>query len=225
MIEKNKNKKLTIKHAIIQSMLILFALFLLFSVFFNAPFVVAVDQFAFNVASKIRSGFVNNLFLFITFLGETKSIILILIFLIILPNRKDFVPIFYLTGISIGINYIIKNLVQRARPIGQFAENLIINYPFPESFSFPSGHSQTPFVLYFVLVYILLNKFYKGKHKNLILGLTTLICVLIMISRIILGVHFLSDVLMGATIATIIITNYVFFLSINKQKTSQFISA
>ena len=214
-------KRYIIKHIIFQSLLFSFAIFLCLSVVFNATFINVVDNFVFNLASFIRCSFVNNLFLFITFLGETETVICILILLLIFPFRKKLVPLYYLIGISVCTNYIIKNLVKRARPVGQFVNNLVINYPFPKSYSFPSGHSQNSLVLYFVLAYILINTYYKKNNKKFVLALITLIPVFIMLSRIILGVHFFSDVLMGCVIATIIISNYIFLENITKNKITQ----
>lgn len=205
-----KNKSLLIKHVIFQSFLLALIIFLAISVSLNANFIQKVDNFVFDLISKIRCKTVDNIFLFITYLGETITIISFLIFLLIFPFRKKLVPLYYLIGISVCTNYILKNIIKRARPVGQFVNDLIFNYPFPSSFSFPSGHSQNALVVYFVSAYILLNNYYKGKHKNFILALITILPVLIMISRIILGVHFFSDVLMGALLAIFIISNYVF---------------
>lgn len=218
MMKNYIDKKFIIKHIICQSLLFAFAIFLSVSVLLKANYILSVDNFIFNLASVIRCKFINNLFLFITFLGETETIIFILIILLFLPCRKKLIPLYYLTGISVCLNYIIKNLVCRARPSFQFVNNLIINYPFPSSFSFPSGHSQNSLVVYFISAYLLLNAYYKGNHKKLILSLITIIPILIMISRIILGVHFFSDILMGALIAVIIITNYIFLEKLTYSK-------
>jgi undecaprenyl-diphosphatase len=62
----------------------------------------------------------------------------------------------------------------------------------PDQFSFPSGHTITAFA-----VAISLSGFYPGLAAGL------LFCAIsIAASRILLGMHFLSDVLAGATIGT-----------------------
>lgn len=210
------NKNFILRHIIFQAILLIFAIFLIVSVSMNLQIINIVDDFVFHLSDFVRNDITNNIFLVLTYFGETITIICLLILLLIFPFRKKLLPLYFLTGISVSINYIIKNLVQRARPVGQFAENLMFNYPFPDSFSFPSGHSQTSMVVYFVLAYILLNSYYNGKHKKLYLSLVLIIPFLVMISRIILGVHFFSDVLMGAVVAIIIISNYVFFEKLAK---------
>ena len=215
-MRKNANKKLIIYHTMMQLILFFVAIFLTVMVSTNSSFISKIDDFVFYLASFVRNSVVNNIFLFITLLGETTAVIIVLVLLLFSKNRKSYVPLYYLVLISVCTNYIIKNLVLRPRPVGQFAENLILNYSFPSSYSFPSGHSQTSLVLYFVLAYLFANYAYSGKHKKLILAFGILLPVLIMISRIILGVHFFSDVLMGATIGTIIITNFIFLEKYNK---------
>ena len=64
----------------------------------------------------------------------------------------------------------------------------------PDQFSFPSGHTITAFA-----VAVSLSRFYP----ELALGL--LFCALsVAASRILLGMHFLSDVLAGAVIGTVL---------------------
>ena len=66
-------------------------------------------------------------------------------------------------------------------------------------------------VFYFLLTYILLNYFYNGKHRKLYLGLAIGFSSLIMLSRLVLGVHFFTDILAGVINATILISNYLYF--------------
>jgi undecaprenyl-diphosphatase len=64
----------------------------------------------------------------------------------------------------------------------------------PDKYSFPSGHSITAFA-----VAIAIGLFYPE-----LLGTLLTVAVLIAASRIILGMHFLSDVLVGAAIGAIL---------------------
>lgn len=214
---KNKTDK-KIKHSsfygkfiFLQVFLLILLILLMFSIKFNANYINSIDNFVFYLCGFIRNNIVNNIFLFITYFGESYIIILFLIIFFIFNLKKIVKPLTLVTLTSVGFNYIIKNIIERARPIGQFASNLIINYKFPTSFSFPSGHSQTGLVFYFCLAYLLTKHYYNGKHKKLILTFSLLLPVLIMLSRLVLGVHFFTDVLGGIIIATIIITNYLFF--------------
>lgn len=71
--------------------------------------------------------------------------------------------------------------------------------------SFPSGHSTAVGFLYPFLMYLAFHsKKLKSWQKNTIYISCILIILLVMLSRIILGVHYLSDVLAGASIGIMI---------------------
>jgi len=216
---KNKVKQtisLYGKFIFLEIFLLVLFIFLSISVVFNANFIISTDNFIFNLVDFIRSTFTNNLFLFITFFGETLFIFLGLIVALVCLKKKS-IPLIVCLGSSAGISFILKNLIKRARPVGQFVNNLIINYTFPSSFSFPSGHSQNSLVFYMILTFIILNN-YKGKHKKLIITLSSIFVSLIMLSRLILGVHFFTDILGGILLGLIIIVAYKFYVKIKQQK-------
>lgn len=209
--------KLYGKYVILNILLLTLITLLIIFVSINANFITKIDNFMFNLVEIFRSPIFSNIFLFITYLGETLTIITLLILSLIFLKKKSF-PLIFLCSISAFISFVIKNLVKRARPVGQFVNNLIFNYPFPESYSFPSGHSQNSLVFYFVLAFILIDNFYKGKHKKLLLSLSLILPLLIMLSRIVLGVHYFSDVLCGLLLGFLIILNYMFYLKIKFNK-------
>lgn len=211
----DKNNKKTLKFLILQVILFLLLIFIIVSVSLNAKFIIELDNFVFNITDFIRIDFINNFLLIITTFGESFVFVILVIFFLIYNFKKIGLPLGFLTMLSAIINFCLKNLVQRTRPVGQFVNNLIFNYQFPTSFSFPSGHSQTSLVFYFMLSYFLLQN-YKGKHKKLFLTLTCIFVSLIALSRIVLGVHYFSDVVAGILIGLIIISNYIFFCSNKK---------
>lgn len=94
-----------------------------------------------------------------------------------------------LTGI--GVFKILKKLSGRRRPCEIEPHCWATLLP-PDQFSFPSGHTITAFA-----VSIALGEFYPELLPAL------LFCaVSIAVSRILLGMHFLSDVVVGATIGS-----------------------
>jgi len=86
---------------------------------------------------------------------------------------------------------LLKNILHRARPDYALAEAM------ERSFSFPSGHAAASIVFYGFLAYIVLRtaRLWKAKISALFLALS--IIILVDLSRLYLGVHFLSDVLGG----------------------------
>lgn len=100
-------------------------------------------------------------------------------------------PLFNLI-VSGGIsNYILKNIFTRFRPCIQ---HIVINFSCPTDFSFPSGHAATMFAAATSIAILDPKKavFYYS------------IALLISLSRIYLGVHYLLDVLSGAIIGILI---------------------
>lgn len=155
----------------------------------------------FNVTNFIynfHNSFLDSLFVFITTLGDYMIIwIVITLLLFILKKlslKKDFIFISLVYFSSFLVNdLILKQLFQRDRPFMQYEifQPLILA---PDSHSFPSGHTASSFVAATILSY------YFPKYRVLFYVLA----IIIGFSRIYVGVHFLSDVLVGALIGFVI---------------------
>lgn len=91
---------------------------------------------------------------------------------------------------SMTINGLIKGIVKRERPYQKGAKAILQQ---TDGYSFPSGHAQGIFSMSY-----LLHKDFK-KHKWLNYVLLSLI-ILVPFSRVYLGQHYLSDVLVGAVV-------------------------
>ena len=90
---------------------------------------------------------------------------------------------------GVAVFKILKSLSHRRRPC-QLEPHCWSKVLPPDKFSFPSGHTMTAFSIALVLCY-----FYRGVEVPL-----GFFACSIAISRIVLGMHFLSDVLAGAII-------------------------
>lgn len=84
------------------------------------------------------------------------------------------------------MNLAIKNIVCRTRPVEFF---VIIE----KSYSFPSGHAMVSSSFYLTFGYILADRF----NKKFIFNLSVIFAILISMSRVILGVHWLTDIIVG----------------------------
>lgn len=150
-----------------------------------------IDEKIYNFVSKFISNNTTLIIKFITFLGSAIVVIgITLLCLIFLKNKK--IGLFMsidLVVITI-FQYILKAIFQRSRPIG-------INLIEESSYSFPSGHSLTAMAFYGFIIYLIYKSNLKYK-KLYIIGLSVLI-LLIGLSRVYLGVHFVTDILGGFT--------------------------
>ena len=94
------------------------------------------------------------------------------------------------------------------------------------SSSFPSGHSSTVTCLFILLAYfIITSPAVKLWVKNLVTALSTTAIVLVPFSRIILGIHYFTDVLggmmFGALFAVLGIIAYNVYLMIMQKKSTK----
>ena len=133
-------------------------------------------------------------FAFITHLGDA-GIFFVLIGLYLWFIKKDKKQAFHLfvaiALMAIIVNVTIKPLVMRIRPFDIYPMDLLVKAP--HDYSFPSGHTAVSFASCYVLA-----KF-NPKYKNGIYFLASLIA----FSRLVLFVHYPTDVLAGAVIGVI----------------------
>ncbi len=152
--------------------------------------VTSYDNWAYGVfVENLRSDNMTIFMKSITFFGSGIALFII-ISLLLLKNRKNGLTSLLNLSIIFIMNSIIKIIVQRPRPSGY---NLIVE----SNYSFPSGHSMVSTAFYGFFIYLVYKNVKNKKMKTLLISLLFLLIILICISRIYLGVHYLSDTLAG----------------------------
>ncbi len=117
-----------------------------------------------------------------------------IVLLIVIKNKRIPISIFINLGLSALVNFTLKQILQRPRPMGY----RIID---ESGYSLPSGHSMVSMAYYGFLIY-LIYKNVKNKYiKWPLIVLLALLIINIGISRIYLGVHYTSDVIAGFLVA------------------------
>jgi membrane-associated phospholipid phosphatase len=151
---------------------------------------------------SIRSGFLTTLFEGITILGEETLVILLVVALWFAVDSKLAQKVFFVTICSTGLNGIVKNIAQVPRPFDKGITP--VRQETATGFSFPSGHTQN-FSTYSTLFAIKLK-------KNWLSILVAVLIALVAFSRLYLGVHYPSDVIVGLTlgIGMAFLGNYLF---------------
>ncbi len=126
--------------------------------------------------------------------GAIFLIMIALILLIVIKNKRIGISICANLVIVTGLNLLLKNILQRPRP----TEYRLIN---ESGYSFPSGHSMVSMAFYGFIIY-LIYKYVKNKYlKYIAITIFSILIISIGISRIYLGVHYTSDVLAGFLIS------------------------
>lgn len=155
----------------------------------------------------------DKLMLSITKIGNTYESLLIFIVIsifIITKKKKYLFCIFTIsTALATIFPLIIKNLIQKTRPISTLLQET--------GFSFPSGHStiSTLFIISLITIIssLIKNRFYRCLY------LTISICIfsLVIFSRLYLSVHWFSDVLGGVLLGTICYLSSITFCCQKKE--------
>ena len=121
-----------------------------------------------------------------------KILLLIMVllsaFLIWIKETQKAIFIFFSAGFGGLILFIIKYTVQRGRPLPDVFDG----------YSFPSGHS-TIVVVFFISLLFVINK------KKFLSMLAIFAIIAVPISRVVLGAHFLSDVIAGLVLGSIVV--------------------
>ena len=139
---------------------------------------------------SVRTGLLTTLLEGITILGEETLVILFVVALWFTVDSRLAHKVFFVTICSMGLNGIVKNIAQVPRPFHKGV--LPVRKETATGFSFPSGHTQN-FSTWSTLFAI------KFKKKWLTILVATFIA-LVAFSRLYLGVHYPSDVLVGVAL-------------------------
>ena len=114
--------------------------------------------------------------------------VLLSAFLVYIKEYRKATFIFFTAGVGGFLLTVIKYTVKRPRPLPELHDG----------FSFPSGHSLFVALFFLALLYVI--------NKKVIVGtVATFAIILVPISRLIVGAHFLTDVVAGVLLASIIV--------------------
>lgn len=145
---------------------------------------------------EIRHPILTHIFMFITDIGSIKyALPICIVFAVFFYYKKremsDLVMLMLIFYIVRQLNALLKNWFVRDRPSFDFV--------YEEShYSFPSGHAMNSTAIYGILCFITLKHLIKNsKQKSVVLVSTIILISLICISRVYLGVHYITDVIAG----------------------------
>ena len=156
---------------------------------------IAVDIRIENLLYFLRSDPALHFFYVTTLLAESGVIIAAAVALTALlwfQRKRIWVLTLWLTLIPAeAVTYVGKLIFHRGRP------DVIMQAVSEDSFSFPSGHATSAAAFYGLLTYLLLRNFKSWKARFVTAVTAAALIVMVDLSRLYLGVHYLSDVLAG----------------------------
>lgn len=157
--------------------------------------VAAMDQAAFQLVSSLRSEMLTSFFSGITNLGGGAVLaplgVVLVIWMYVKGHRAEAAAIALTLVAGDLLNELLKAVFARPRPEGFHLIEL------PDSFSYPSGHAMVSPAFYGMLAYIISGWLREKRGSLYIQPVVFLFVTLIAVSRVYLGVHYLSDVLTG----------------------------
>ncbi|MCR5212979.1 MAG: phosphatase PAP2 family protein [Eubacterium sp.] len=157
-------------------------------------------EFLLYLQNNLRTDFLNHVMQFFSFLGNGGWFWIVLCTVLILVKRTRPIGIIAAVGLVVSfliVNGIIKPIVDRARPFDSIDELILITNK-PLDSSFPSGHTSSSFVVACAITWCLTG---KRKFWGLLL---IIIASLIAFSRLYLGAHYPTDVMVGLFLGVII---------------------
>ncbi len=136
---------------------------------------------------SMRTGFLNTLFEAITMLGEETILVVLVAIIYYAVDKKLSHRLLFITMLSLGTNSVIKNIARVPRPFTRGVTGL--RQETATGYSFPSGHTQN-----FSTWSMALSYHFK---KKVCIVLAVIFSLLLGFSRMYLGAHYLSDVLVA----------------------------
>lgn len=159
-----------------------------------------LDKSLFELLIKLKCKPLTNILYVITEIGSTIGVIIVLITLLIsfIKTKKltDFKYVLMNTIIGVLLMKGIKEIVRRVRPSWKWIKE--------GGYSYPSGHTISAVLLYGTLL-LIVSKNVQGKLRKPLIAFLSIMMILIPISRIYFGVHYLTDVLASVILGFIIL--------------------
>ncbi len=100
------------------------------------------------------------------------------------------------------LNIVLKQLIARPRPFDSY--DAIINFGNEKGFSMPSSHALCAGVISVFVCYLVFNLYKSKLTRTLSILCMLLYFAMIALSRMILGVHYLTDVIAGGVLGALL---------------------
>ncbi|WP_104181284.1 phosphatase PAP2 family protein [Arthrobacter sp. B0490] len=179
--------------------------------------VAALDRPALDLAVSLRQDWLDAVITGYTHIGGPigMPILAVSVMVLLAVRRRSWIPVILLPAAAFGsllMTVAGKDAIGRLRPPIELAVP-----PYESSPSFPSGHSLNALVIAGVVAYLLVVRQHRKRTRTLTITLAVLFAVSMGLSRVYLGHHWLTDVLVAWTLGiawlAVVITAHRLFLT------------
>jgi undecaprenyl-diphosphatase len=164
-----------------------------------------IDRTVHASARNVREEWLTNLFTILTIIGTPLFLGIISVALsvgLILRARYRWAAYLLTTGVLGGLlNLALKDYFERERPLLSEALRSA------SGFSFPSGHAMGSMIVFSAISYLTVRTGWRWRWKSLALALSVTMILTIALSRIYLGVHWISDIAAGIAAGAVWVTS------------------
>ncbi|MHA7179278.1 phosphatase PAP2 family protein [Arthrobacter sp. MDB2-24] len=190
----------------------------------DADGVAALDHPALDLAVSLRQDWLNAFITGYTNIGGPigMPILAVSIMVLLAVSRRSWTPVILLPAAAFGsllMTIAGKDAIGRLRPPIELAVP-----PYESSPSFPSGHSLNAVVIAGIVAYLLVLRQHRKRTRALTIVLAVLFAVTMGLSRVYLGHHWLTDVLVAWTLGVawlaVVITAHRLFLTFRLRKSA-----
>lgn len=191
-------------------------LFVLLAVLTTINNELKIDTLISNWLIKISSNGAIEFFKIFTYVGSIYTLIIIALACLFLKKKAYGITAIITLVFASLFNVLVKYIIRRDRPTNMAVEEI--------GFSFPSAHAMLTLVMLGFVIFIVIKLIKKKWLKIILSVLLSVIILFVGLSRVILGVHYFTDVLAGWIIAIpILIVAIVFcnYLLKNPVKTNK----
>jgi undecaprenyl-diphosphatase len=174
-----------------------------------------VDNGIFMFFNQFSTPRVINTMRIISFFGSVQFLIpaylVMILYFIIRKKYRHAVDIAIIGITSSALMFALKSIFHRQRPDLPIIKGIY-------TYSFPSGHALSSFILCSILVFIIQNGVWKNVYKWIASSLLLLFSITIGISRIILRAHYPTDVIASFCLGVVwVIASLWLLKKINRQ--------
>ena len=173
---------------------------------------IAVRDFFYSIRGE-KGGFMYWLFRILTEFGDIVGLAILAVVICIF-TKVDYRVCLFVIGAALAhlVNDVLKDIFERARPIAE------MQWQSESSKSFPSGHSKNASFMFSFIMYIAYKSNMKDVFKKTLYIACPTMIVIVMVSRMVLGVHYFSDVCAGCAVGLIFSAGMMVLYSICEKK-------